>query len=348
MTDPLDQPATAARIRVAAQAAGLSPEATRQAMAMAAASPPGAAWTQFLIYALLLLGTGLTLSGVISFFAFNWEVLSRATKFELLEGAIAICALAGWWWLRDTIGRLALSAAAVLVGPLLAVFGQAYQTGADPWGLFAAWAVLIAPWVIVARFTPLWMIEVALWDVALVLFWVQVLEPHSSTELFVFSLLAGIHFIAVAAWEWQWRRPSPWLDARWAPRLLVATAFGFLLVPAIFLAMSLEFEGPGRTFGFFALWAAVAATFVFYRVVRADLFMLTVAGGSVLIMLTIGAGRLIFEVMHLDELGGSMLMAMFIVAEVVVAVGWLWRSVRGGGTGTGAGPAAQAGLEAAE
>jgi uncharacterized membrane protein len=232
MRDPLDQAATPVRMRAAAEAAGASPADVRRALAMAAASPAANAWMRFLALALLLLGAGLLLAGIISFFAFNWATLGRFAKFALLEAGVAACALLGWWRLRDVTGRVAISSAAVLIGPLLGVFGQTYQTGADPWGLFAVWALLIAPWVIVAGFTPLWMLEIALCDAALVLFWVQVPELGSSTWLYLFPLLAGIHAIAVAAWEWQWRRPSPWLDARWAPRLLVATAFGLLLVPA--------------------------------------------------------------------------------------------------------------------
>ena len=45
-------------------------------------------------------------------------------------------------------GRISLFATAFLSGILLAVFGQVYQTGADPYGLFLAWALLILPWAV--------------------------------------------------------------------------------------------------------------------------------------------------------------------------------------------------------
>lgn len=329
MNDPLELQATPTRTRVAAEAASLAPPAVRRALAIAGASPAAEAWTRFLGLALLLLGAGLVLSGVVSFFAFNWATLGRFAKFALLEVGIAGCALLGWWRARDVVGRVAIFAAAVLVGPLLGVFGQTYQTGADPWGLFAVWALLILPWVLAAAFTPLWVLEVALCDLALTLWWEQVPELGSSTWMYLFPLLAGIHVIAVAGWEWQWHRPTRWLDARWAPRLAVATAFGFLLVPAIAFALSIDYFTFGRsaTFGFAMLAVAVPITILVYRQVREDLFMLTVAGGSVLIMITIGLGRLLFEQMKL-EIGGGLLMAMFVIAEVVLAVGWLRRSVR--------------------
>ena len=43
----------------------------------------------------------------------------------------------------------------LLTGALLALSGQVYQTGADTFELFAWWAVLILPWVLVSRFSPL-------------------------------------------------------------------------------------------------------------------------------------------------------------------------------------------------
>jgi hypothetical protein len=72
---------------------------------------------------------------------------------------------------------------------------------------------------------------------------------------------------------------------------------------------------------------AIVGTILFYQRVREDLFMLTVAGGSVLILITCAVGRLVFTELKLD-FGGALLMAMFVIVEVVVAVSWLRRSVR--------------------
>ena len=44
----------------------------------------------------------------------------------------------------------------MLVGGLLALIGQTYQTGADPWQLFALWALLALPWCLGARSDMLW------------------------------------------------------------------------------------------------------------------------------------------------------------------------------------------------
>ncbi|MET0346849.1 MAG: DUF2157 domain-containing protein [Casimicrobiaceae bacterium] len=60
-------------------------------------------------------------------------------------------ALAVWRGLDTLPGKAALVVAALLVGALLALVGQVYQTGADRFELFAAWAVAIVAWVLVAR-----------------------------------------------------------------------------------------------------------------------------------------------------------------------------------------------------
>jgi uncharacterized membrane protein len=326
--DLLDLPATPSRMRVAADAAGAPPSAMRQALTLAAASPSSRDWGQFLTGALLLLGAGLLLSGIVCFFAFNWADLGRFAKFGVLEAAVAICAGLGWWKLSNLSGRVALFAAAVLVGPLLGVYGQTYQTGADPWGLFFFWALLILPWVVVAHFTALWILTIALLDTALVLYWVQVADVADEGWFLLFVWFATIHFAAVIAWEVQFRRVKPWLDEEWAPRLLVSTAFVSLLIPAIALVLDLGLGGEweGGWGAGLAIWVAVAAVFAYYSRIREDLFMLTSAGGSVMTVLTFVVGRVIFSELKLEMFGG-LLMAMILIAEVTLGVAWLRRMI---------------------
>ena len=95
-----------------------------------------------------------------------------------------------------------LSAAAVLLGALLAVYGQTYQTGADPWGLFATWALLILPWAVAACFTPLWLLVIGLIDTAHVLYLAQVRQGDHWELTLVLGLVA-VHVLGVMAWEAQ-------------------------------------------------------------------------------------------------------------------------------------------------
>lgn len=323
-------------MRVAANAAGAPPAAVQQALTLAAASPASRDWIQFLTGALLLLGAGLLLSGIVCFFAFNWADLGRFAKFGVLQAAVAICAGLACWKMPNLSGRVALFAAAVLVGPLLGVYGQTYQTGADPWGLFFFWALLVLPWVVVAHFTALWILTIALFDTALVLYWIQVKEPWLQLAgsgdrnwWMLFLWLPVIHLIAVSAWEVQRRRARPWLDEEWGPRLLVSTAFLALLVPAIVFVLDTGFGGEweGSPAAGLAVWVVAAAVFAYYIKVREDLFMLTAAGGSIMTVLTFIAGRIIFRELKL-ELFGGLVMSALLIAEVVLGVAWLRYMIR--------------------
>ncbi len=47
--------------------------------------------------------------------------------------------------LGDTSRQALLLAIALNIGALLALVGQTYQTGADPWQLFSTWALMLVP-----------------------------------------------------------------------------------------------------------------------------------------------------------------------------------------------------------
>src|SRR5690606_26743262 len=68
------------------------------------------------------------------------------------------------------IRQLLLLIASIITGSLLALFGQIYQTGADTWQLFFAWAILITPWVVIARFPALWLLWLGLINALLLLY----------------------------------------------------------------------------------------------------------------------------------------------------------------------------------
>ena len=322
-SDPLDRPATIGRVTLVLEAAGVPQTARGRVLAMATRTPSAVEWRRFLASALLLLGAGLVLSGVVSFFAFNWAALGTFAKLGLIAFAMAACAVAALRRPDTLVARVLLFSAAVLAGALLAVYGQAYQTGADPWGLFGVWALLILPWAFAACFTPLWLLVIALVDVAHGLYVAQVLQGPRWDATLVLGVV-GVHVIAVMAWEAQAIRRDPWLHDRWAPRVLLGTAFLMLLAPSL---MFLVFPDGGRALGPLSLGALaflVTATGAFYRLVRPDTFMLTAAAGSVMALVTTLLGRLLIHTLNLGLLG-MMMMTAVVVLEVTLAVSWLRR-----------------------
>ena len=86
-----------------------------------------------------LIAALVSVAGITAFFAWNWADLGYMVKFALIQSGVAGTALLAWRLGIDSIGGSAsLFSSAFLVGVLFAVFGQVYQTGADPYGLFIA------------------------------------------------------------------------------------------------------------------------------------------------------------------------------------------------------------------
>jgi uncharacterized membrane protein len=92
--------------------------------------------------------------GIIFWVAANWDLLSRTGRFALLESVVFVMCLGAW---RLPRARMPLGLLALLsTGGLLAFFGQTYQTGADPWQLFAWWALLALPLCLGIRHDAIW------------------------------------------------------------------------------------------------------------------------------------------------------------------------------------------------
>ena len=120
-------------------------------------------WLRFSEVLTLSLGAGLLLSGIIFFFAYNWETIHRFVKMGivaalLLSTFVSVVKVP----MRDWVRNITIFSMCILVGAFLALFGQIYQTGADSYTLFLSWAICIVVWVVVADFYPLWIFFIGL------------------------------------------------------------------------------------------------------------------------------------------------------------------------------------------
>lgn len=126
---------------------------------------------KFFSISLLVAGIGFFLVGAVFFFAYNWDSISTIAKFGIIQGLLAISVLISiLQWDKNYIRQIGLFSASLLTGILLAVFGQTYQSGADAFGLFLTWAILIIPWVLIAKSPPLWAGFIVLINTALALY----------------------------------------------------------------------------------------------------------------------------------------------------------------------------------
>jgi uncharacterized membrane protein len=113
--------------------------------------------------------------GIVFWVAANWDTLGRFGRFALLEGLVLLMCAGALW---RPAARVPLALLALLaIGGLFAYFGQTYQTGADPWQLFALWAALALPLCLGVRSDVLWApwALVAMTGVSL---WVQAHTGH--------------------------------------------------------------------------------------------------------------------------------------------------------------------------
>jgi len=170
--------------------------------------------------------------GIVFWIAANWQTLGHFGRFALLEGfVLAMCAGALWRpAARAPLGLLALLA----IGGLFAYFGQTYQTGADPWQLFAVWAMLALPLCIAARSDVLW----APWALVVmtgVSLWIHAHTGHrwrvQPDDLFVhlFGWVGALALVAVLS------APLRHLTGAgvWALRTAIALAVAMIATTAI-------------------------------------------------------------------------------------------------------------------
>ena len=306
-------------MRIASRAAGWSDAATERGVVLAVETPGGVEWRRFLSLALALLGTALMLAGVICFVAYNWDRIGRFGKFGLLMLGIAGATLLAWRKLPRVSGEVALCAAAVLVGPLLAIYGQTYQTGADPYGLFLTWAAIILPWVIAARFAATWMLALALLELSLALYWVQVVAPTEIASMLYLPLaLALINLVALGAWQWQRGFANPWLTERWAQRILgIAVAYAFWFVASAFIVSGMKAAIPGFL-GIVGLASIIVLALKYYGE-RRERFMVTIAVTAGMAWVTVLAGRIVFETLRMAAFG-MLVMAAFVIWQITVGL----------------------------
>jgi uncharacterized membrane protein len=289
-------------------------------LAAAGVLPAARDWRVFLDHLLLWSGAVALAASVIFFIAHNWSVLGKAAKFGLVALFVALAVIGYWRLGADRLaGKASLLVAAILLGALLALFGQTYQTGADTWELFATWATLIVPWVLIGRFAGLWILCIAIVNVAIVLY----LQVFPGFFGFVFDIerqfwtLFAFNTVALVVWEFAGRRIS-WLAERWAPRLLVLASGATITL----LAIESTFDWRETSMAVWAVYPVwLACAYVAYRRWIRDLF--TLAGGclSVIVVVTGLLTRAVVE--GRGEAGGYLLIALAVIGMAAAAGWWL-------------------------
>ncbi|MDN2708387.1 DUF2157 domain-containing protein [Janthinobacterium sp. SUN118] len=196
----------------------LDAQQTRQLQDVAGFQREPARLAYWLPRGVAVLGAALLGMGLIFWVAANWEELGRTGRFALLQGVFAAACVAAFAVPKARVPLLLV--AMLAIGGLFAYFGQTYQTGADPWQLFAVWAALALPLCLVARSDVLWTPWMLIVSTAATL-WIQAHTRHSwsveSADLPVFvggwlAVLLACAFVSPLLARWTGA-------ASWALRL---------------------------------------------------------------------------------------------------------------------------------
>ena len=317
-------------------------------------------WFIFFDKALLIIGAIALVLSLVFFVAYNWQTLGKMGKFALVEGALVmtialyVALFFGRRFRRrfQLIRQLLLLIASIITGSLLALFGQVYQTGADTWQLFFVWALLITPWVVIARFPTLWLLWLGLINASLMSYFdiigLSFLQSDFQ-EVFQLTVLALVNLIVLYGWliVFEHKRAtlspqsiannadanrhstndvnSPISDTQATPSLHWST-YIVGLITAIFvtyLALIAVFDNRPLlvTFISLALWLGWCGFMVwqFYQR-RLDLLMLTYLAFSLITVLIFWASKWILDVLG-D--GGFLALALLLIGMSSAAILWL-------------------------
>lgn len=302
-------------------AGSLEPAGVEHVRINSQAVPGQRDWMDFVRQLAAWLGSIMLASAAVCVVAANWAQISPPMRLAAAQVAVVLAAVAALLpGLSRLVQTLLLLLACMLLGAVLAQVGQMYQTGADPWQLFALWALLMLPWVIAGKSVVLCLLWAFIGNVALLLWATQAGEAHASMSLAMFAFWNGG---LLMAWETAWKRLA-WTRRTAGPRLVALWLLGGL---AFYAAME---AGTADAFWTWAMswWLlATGCVLAFYRYGRRDVVILAMALLCMIGVVTVQLGIR----MDLVGPGSFAVLALLVVAQAVAAAAWLRRMPGGGG-----------------
>ncbi|GAF61877.1 putative membrane protein [Psychrobacter sp. JCM 18903] len=300
--------------------------------------PSKRSWLVFFDKAMLIIGAIALVLSLVFFIAYNWINMGKMGKFALVEGALVITitlyVVLSFRQKFQLVRQLLLLIASVITGSLLALFGQVYQTGADTWQLFFGWAVLIIPWVIIARFPALWLLWLGLINTGLVLYFGVMDFAFASyfyEGVLQIAVLAAVNFVALNLWLAFIDRQLPSVTRSRFKSELNWSAYVVGLLSSYFityLAILYVFDDANIVMTLIALllwmsWCGFMVwRFYWYRI---NLLMLTYLCGSVIVVVMFWAGKLFLDNF---DMGGFLILALLLIGMSSAAVVWLRHAAR--------------------
>ena len=284
---------------------GLDDSQRRRLLALGGVGQPPAPFARWLPRGLAVVAAALVGLGVVMWIAANWDTLGRMGRFGLLMALVGVTGLGAALrpGARPALGLLCFLG----IGALFAYFGQTYQTGADPWQLFALWAALGVPLCLGARSDVLWapwslvaMVGISLWTHAHLGHRWRV-EPG---DLTVHGLAWIAALCVVAALSAPMRRVTG--AGLWGLR--TAATLAVVMVTATALG-GLFHQEVAAHYGLGLLVLGVGAALSAQRH-SFDVFVLSAVALGLNTLLVSGLARLLFRDLDGDEIGSLFVLGM--------------------------------------
>ena len=212
-------------------------DASAMALDLTGARPDAATWRAFAARLMHAAGIAAIGAGVIFFVAANWQDYGVVGRFVLLQSAFAACVVLAW--VRPpphAVGNGALVMATLLVGALLALFGQSYQTGADVFELFLAWTMLALPFAFAAQSGAVWAVWWVVANIGLALYcgWMgpdhflwSWLDRRGISRPLILLMPAAVNLAGAALFLRIHRSGATHESPRWLVRFLTALGFAY-------------------------------------------------------------------------------------------------------------------------
>ena len=238
-------------------------------------------WQKFLKLLFMSLGVSFTTAGIVFFFAYNWADLNKFAKIFLIEGLIVVLtSLVLFSKISLEIKNIILTGASILVGVLMAVFGQIYQTGANAYDLFLGWTLFIMLWVIIANYSPLWLIFIVLINTSLVLYSQQV--AHDWSVMFIFTLLFIINTLFLAAS--LFRKQLSGEHSNWFPYII---ALAIVTIATVGIGIGMFDKINTSFFVLLVMVSILYAIGIWYGLKTKNSFYLAIVPFSIIIIISI-------------------------------------------------------------
>jgi len=277
----------------------------------------------FLRLVLVWIGALSLIISLLMFMALNWAELGKFAKFLMVEGSMLLAVIIYYFSGKyEHLQKILLMVASISLGILLALIGQTYQTGADPWQLFAVWALFMTPWAVMARSSALWILWIVLINVSAILYYqkfdlsvVAFLDMHTH----LLELLFVLNAILWIVWHYLGRKYN-YLKDGLCIRLLAFMTLGVITS----LAMYVIYEEVNLGMIHLILYlVTLVMMYYFYRIRHIDIYMMALFTLSLFFFIL----SLVIRFITFDSLDNIIMVVLLLLGVVggltVVMTTWI-------------------------